>query len=161
GMGFVELRGDRGDVGVSERLRDDAFLVSLHVKRCPDFDLYADRRLYPHRDFVAGSITLYDMRTNLLFDLRTDKSQEIRDSFHATDFYLPRAALDALADDAEASGVDDLRHDPGRAIDDPIARSLLMSIQPILSRPQSDSAALFVDHVAMALATHAAQTYGG
>lgn len=160
-MGFVELRGDRGDVGVSERVLDDAFLVAVQLKHCPDFDLYADNRLYRHHDFDAGAVAIYDLRMNLLYDLRTQQAGDIRDSFHAVDFYLPRRALDALTDDNGSPRIDELRHQPGMPIVDHVARNLLHSIQPTLATSQCERSGLFVDHVAMALATHVAHTYGG
>ena len=161
GMGFVELRGDRDDVGVSERVRDDAFLVAVQLKDCPDFDLYADDRLFRHRGFDAGSVAIYDLRANLLYDLHAQKTRGVRESFHAVDFYLPRSALDALTDDSGSPRIDELRHRPGIALRDSVARDLLRSIQPTLAAPPSERNGLFVDYVAMALATHVAHTYGG
>jgi AraC family transcriptional regulator len=161
GMGFVELKGDRDDVGVSERVRDDAFLVAVQLKECPDFDLYADFRLFPHRNFVAGSVTIYDMRTNLLYDLRPPKAGDLRDTFHAIDFYLPCKALDSLTDDAGSPRIEELRHEPGQPFRDSIVRDLVRSIEPTLAVPPGERIGLFVDHVAMALATHVAHTYGG
>jgi AraC family transcriptional regulator len=161
GMGFIELKGDRDDVGISERVRDDAFLIAVQLKRCPDFDLYADDRLFRHRAFDAGSVAIYDLRTNLLYDLHSQKKKDLRESFHAIDFYLPLEALDALADDSGSPRIDELRHQPGMALIDSVARNLLRSVQPTLAAPPSARNGLFVDHVAMALATHVAHTYGG
>jgi AraC family transcriptional regulator len=161
GMGFVELRGTRADVDVSERLRDDAFLVAVQLKHCPDFDLYVDERLFRHHGHDAGAVAIYDLRSNLLYDLRAQKASGVRDSFHALDFYLPRKALDALADDSGSPRIDELRHQPGMPIKDSVARALLQSIQPTLAAPPLERNELFVDHVAMALATHVAYTYGG
>lgn len=161
GMGFVELKGDRADVGVSERVRDDAFLIAVQLKECPDFDLYADDCLFRHRAFDAGSVAIYDLRANLLYDLRAQKTRDVHDSFHAVDFYLPRRALDALADDSGSPRIDELRHQPGIPLRDSVARDLLRSIQPTLAAPHSERNGLFVDSVAMALATHVAYTYGG
>lgn len=161
GMGFVELRGDRTDVGVSERLRDDAFLVAVQLQDCPDFDLYVDDRLFRHHGHDAGAVAIYDLRSNLLYDLRAQKASGVRDSFHAVDFYLPRRALDALADDSGSPRIDELRHQPGLPLNDAVARALLRSVQPTLAAPPHERNELFVDHVAMALATHVAYTYGG
>jgi AraC-like DNA-binding protein len=83
-----------------------------------------------------------------------------RDPFHAVDLYIPRRSLDALAEDANASAIDELRHEPGTALQDPVARHLLLAIRPALATP-GHASELFVDHLAMALATHLAHTYGG
>jgi AraC family transcriptional regulator len=161
GMGFVELIGDRNDVGVSERVRDDAFMVAVQLKKCPDFDLYADDRVYRHRSFGAGAVAIYDLRTNLVYDLRPKSPKSAEESFHAVDFYLPRRALDALTEDAGAPRIDELRHQPGGVIQDPVIGGLLSSVRSTLSARPEERNALFVDHVAMALATHLAHAYGG
>lgn len=66
-----------------------------------------------------------------------------------------------MSDDGERARCqeDDLRHEPGKALQDPVARHLLLAIRPALSEGRQASA-LFVDYVAMALAAHVAQTYG-
>jgi len=161
GMGFVELKGNRDEVGVSERVRDDAFLLAVQLTNCPDFDLYADYHLYPHRNFVPGSVTIYDLRMNLLYDLRPPKAGDLAETFHAIDFYLPCKVLDSITDDAGSARVDELKHDPGKPFSDTIARDLVRSIGPTLAVPASERNGLFVDHVAMALATHVAHRYGG
>lgn len=152
GMAFVELESRRGAVATTEPFRDDAFLIALQLQACPDFDLYADGRLIRPREFHDGALAIFDLRTNLAMDSR--------DSFHAVDLYLPRKALDALTDDANSPAIDGLRHEPGTALQDPIARHLLLTIRPALAAPR-EASELFVDHVAMALATHVASTYGG
>lgn len=152
GMAFLELASGRDNVGTTEPIRDDAFLIALQLQACPDFDLYADGRLIRPREFDAGAIAIFDLRTNL--------AMERRDPFHAVDLYIPRKSLNALAEDANAPVIDELRHEPGKALRDPVARHLLLTIRPALSAPMQASE-LFVDHVAMALATHVAHTYGG
>jgi len=152
GMTFIELAAGPDDVATTEPIRDDAFLIALQLQACPDFDLYADGRLIRPREFEAGAVAIFDLRTNLSIDRR--------DPFHAVDLYIPRKSLDALAEDANSSAIDELRHEPGKALQDPIARHLLQTIRPALCAPKQASE-LFVDHVAMALATHVAHTYGG
>lgn len=161
GMGFVELIGDRNDVGVSERIRDDAFMIAVQLKKCPDFDLYADDHVYRHQGFVAGAVAIYDLRTNLIYDLRSQKPGKSDESFHAIDFYLPRRAIDAITEDAGSPRIDEFRHQPGGVIRDSVAGHLLRSVQSTLSARPEERNALFVDHVAMALATHLVHTYGG
>lgn len=152
GLAFIELVSDRDHVGTTEPIRDDAFLIALQLQACPDFDLYADGRLIRPREFEAGAVAIFDLRANLAIDRR--------DPFHAVDLYIPRKSLDALADDANSPAIDELRHEPGKALRDPVARHLLLSIRPALAAP-GQASELFVDHLAMALATHVAHTYGG
>ena len=152
GLAFLEIASGRDDVGTTEPIRDDAFLIALQLQACPDFDLYADGRLIRPREFAAGAVAIFDLRANLAMDRR--------DPFHAVDLYIPRKSLVALAEDANSSVIDELQHEPGRALQDPVARHLLLSIRPALAAPDQASE-LFVDHLAMALATHVAHTYGG
>lgn len=161
GMGFVELIGDRADVGISERLQDDAFLLAVQLKYCPDFDLYVDNRLFRHHGHETGAVAIYDLRSNLVYDLRTLNAGDAHESFHAIDFYLPRKALDALTEDSGSPHVDALRHEPGMPLKDPVVHALLRAIQPTLAASRRERDELFADHVAMALAAHAAFTYGG
>lgn len=152
GLAFLELASGREDVGTTEPICDDAFLIALQLQPCLDFDLYADGRLIRPREFEVGAVAIFDLRANLAIDRR--------DPFHAVDLYIPRRSLDALAEDANAPLIDELRHEPGKALQDPIARHLLLSIRPALAAP-AQASELFVDHLAMALATHIAHAYGG
>jgi AraC-like DNA-binding protein len=152
GLAFLELASGRDGVGTTEPIHDDAFLIALQLQACPDFDLYADGRLIRPREFEAGAVAIFDLRANLAIDRR--------DPFHAVDLYIPRKALDALAEDANSPAIDELHHEPGRALRDPVARHLLLAIRPALAAP-GEASELFVDHLAMALATHVAHTYGG
>jgi len=153
GVAFLELDCNSRNVGLTQAVREDAFLIALQMKACRDFDLYADGRLIRPQQFEAGSVAIFDLRSNLATDLR--------DPFHVVDLYLPRAALDDIADDAGLNRVAELRHQPGTAIGDPVARDLLLSMRPALAARPGETAALFVDHLALALATHVAHVYGG
>jgi len=153
GMSFFELDGLRENIGLTQPVRDDALLIALQLKTCPDFDLYADGRLIQPRAFNAGAVAIFDLRANLASDLR--------DSFHAIDLYLPVQALNAIADDMGAARVDELRLTTGTAVEDPTLQNLLLSMRPALAAPGGHTQVLFVDHVANAIATHVAHTYGG
>ncbi|MET0656920.1 MAG: AraC family transcriptional regulator [Steroidobacteraceae bacterium] len=152
GLAFLEIVSNSEDVGTTKPIRDDAFLLALQLQACPDFDLYADGRLIRPSEFEAGAVAIFDLRTNLAMDRR--------DPFHAVDLYMPRKSLDALAEDANSPVIDELRHEPGKALQDPVARHLLLAIRPALAAP-GEASELFVDHLAMALASHVAHTYGG
>jgi hypothetical protein len=142
-MAFIEIVAGRDGISSTEPVRADAFLIALQMQPCTDFDLYADGRLIRPCEFDAGAVAIFDLRTNLAMDRR--------DPFHAVDLYLPIKSLAAVAEDASSPAIDDLRHEPGRAIDDPVARHLLLAIRSALSAPDQ-ARELFVDHVAIALA---------
>jgi AraC family transcriptional regulator len=165
GMAFVELKRGPDPAGKTERIPswgallrtersegDDAFLIALQLEACRGFELYADGRLIRPRAFDAGAVAIFDLRMKLAMDRR--------DPFHAVDLYLPRKSLDAVAQDANSPPIDELFHEPGTGLMDPVARDLLLSVRPALSAPEQASE-LFVDYVALGLATHVAHTYGG
>jgi len=161
GMGFFGLDCDRASAGLTKLVQDEAFLVTLQLTDCPDFDLYADGKLIRPRNFSAGSIAIFDLRATLHFDLRAGRGRDIHDSYHAVDFFLTGRALQALAEDANARSIDELLHEPGTAFTDDVSRGLLQSIQSTLNAAPGETNGLLVDHVAMALATHVAHKFGG
>src|SRR5258708_16063129 len=75
-------------------------------------------------------------------------------------FYLPRAALDAIADEANAPRIRDLSYKPGAGVNDVTISGLGSLLLPALSHPDQANP-LFVDHVLLAVGGHIAQTYGG
>ena len=75
-------------------------------------------------------------------------------------FYLPRAALNAIADDAAAPRIGDLSYKPGASVNDATISCLGSTILPAFSRADQANR-LFVDHVSLAAGIHLAQTYGG
>ena len=76
------------------------------------------------------------------------------------DVVLPRQALNALADEANVSHIDELRFDRRIGVADEIIRQISAAMLPALRSPDQVSR-LFVDHVALALTAHVAHAYGG
>jgi len=102
-----------------------------------------------------------DLRTGQVdfHDLKRDPVALLDKPYHDLFIYLPRSALDAIADDADAPRIGDLNHKPV-AIEDTTISSLGTTILPALSHPDQVNQ-LFIDHVLFALGVHVAQTYGG
>jgi signal transduction histidine kinase len=73
---------------------------------------------------------------------------------------MPRAALDAIADEANATRIRDLSYKPGAGVNDVTISSLGRLMLPALRDPDQANQ-LFVDHLMLALGVHIAQTYGG
>ena len=94
-----------------------------------------------------------------IHDLKRDPVALLDKPHHHLFFYLPRGALDALADDANAPQIGDLNYKPV-GIDDTTISSLGRVLLPALSHPDQASP-LFVDHVLFAVGVRIAQTYGG
>jgi AraC family transcriptional regulator len=131
--------------------REDAYLVALTLRDFPNRQYWEDGRQMPVCDLRIGQVDFHD--------LKRDPVALLDKPYHDLFFYLPRSALDAIADDADAPRIGDLDHKPV-ASDDPTISSLGRAVLPALSRPyQVDQ--LFVDHVLLALGVHVAQTYGG
>jgi AraC family transcriptional regulator len=105
---------------------------------------------------------VYDLRAadSCLHDLKRDPTVLLDKPYHSLLFYLPRAALDAIADEANAPRIRDLSYKPGAGVNDVTISSLGSLVLPALSHPDQANR-LFVDYVLLALGVHIAQTYGG
>jgi AraC family transcriptional regulator len=152
-MAVTEIRCDDPVPGLSGRIRrEDAFLISAQFRKYRRLVLWEDGRAAPISVLRAGEM--------LIFDLKRDPVTLLDNPYHALMFYLPRAVLDAIADDADARRIGDLNYKPGQVINDAIISSLACTILPALNRPE-EANRLFVDHVMLAVAIHVAHTYGG
>ncbi|WP_334402615.1 helix-turn-helix transcriptional regulator [Bradyrhizobium sp. AZCC 2289] len=95
-----------------------------------------------------------------LHDLKREPRGLLDKPRHTLAFYLPRAALDAIADEANAPRIRDLSYKPGAGVNDVTISSLGNLLLPALRHPDQANP-LFVGHVLLALGVHVAQTYGG
>jgi AraC-like DNA-binding protein len=151
-LALTEVRG-AADHGVTASIPyDDAFMLQLRLLDCARCDYFSEGRHVDCIDHRAGVIQVHD--------LRRDPAVELRDPFHVMHFYLPRAALNAVAAEAGGATIDELELEPGDCVEDATARHLLLSLRPALQSP-AEASALFVDHVAAALCSHVAEIYGG
>ena len=152
-LALTQLRCDQRNFGTTAAIpRQDAYLIALQLRACPNHDLYFDGRRVQPKNFLGGVTTIFDLTTNPVAD--------IRDPFHSIMFYLPRTALDAVAHETGMPHSSDLRHQPGVSVDDPVVRGLLSSLLPAISKPE-EAHPLFLDHLASALVAHVALRYGG
>ena len=132
--------------------QEDAFLVALQLRDFPNREYWEDGRRASVCDLRVGESCLYD--------LKRDPTVLLDKPYHSLAFYLPRAALDAIADDANAPRIRDLSYEPGAGVNDVTIASLGSLLLPALSHPDQANP-LFVDHVLLAVGVHIAQTYGG
>jgi AraC family transcriptional regulator len=152
-LAVTELRCDRRDFGRTAPIpRENAYLVALQLRACPNHDLYFDGRRTRPENYEEGVTSIYD--------LRHDPVADIRDPYHCLMFYLPRTALDAIASETGAPRPGDLHHKPGVSVHDPVVRHLLSSLLPLTSKPQQASS-LFLEHVCLAMTAHMACVYAG
>jgi AraC family transcriptional regulator len=131
---------------------EDSFCAALQMRGSPDREAWVDGRPLGKRPLAAGVTAFYDLKRN--------PKMAYTSPFHALVFYMPRKALDWIADDADANRIDDLEYQPGSGVDDPVIRYLGLSLLGAFERPGTTSH-IFVDHVTLAVAIHVAHTYGG
>jgi AraC family transcriptional regulator len=148
-----EFESAEGDLVLSGTLpRDDAYILTLHLRSRPAGAMAAEGRWIQPTNFHAGNFGIVDLRMKLV--------SEYAGPFHYVSFYLTRRALDELADDAGSPRVGDLRHRPGVGVSDPVVRHLLLSLRPALAAGPAETPALYVDLVSKALVSHVANAYG-
>jgi len=152
-IAVTEIRCDNPLPEMSDSIQhEDAFLVALQLRDFPNREYWEDGRRASVCDLRAGESCLYDLKRNPTALL--DKP------YHSLAFYLPRAALDAIADEADAQRIRDLSYEPGAGVNDVTISGLGSLLLPALSHPDQANP-LFVDHVLLAVGVHIAHTYGG
>jgi AraC family transcriptional regulator len=151
-MAVTETRCDDPVLGMSEPIqREDAYLVAMTLRDFPKRLYWVDGRPMPVCDLRTNQVDFHDLRLNPTALL--DKP------YHDLFFYLPRSALNAIADDTEAPPVGNLNY-ASVCVDDITISSLGTAVLPALSCPNQTNQ-LFVDHILFALGIHVAQNYGG
>lgn len=151
-MAVTEIRSDFPVLGLVDPVPiEDAYLVSLMLKKLDHHEVWESGRPCPRRSIGVGEFHLRD--------LKREQSALIEQAHHSLQLYLPRAALNAIADENEARPIGELRYRPGVPISDPIVRNIGSSLRNVFERPQ-EANRLFLDHVTLALGIHLAQTYG-
>ena len=150
---MVETRDDNPVPGLCGALPpDDAYLVSFKFRDYPDCECWERGRCVTKADIRAG--------TTYLYDLKRDPRYVIDKPFHSLYFYLPRSALDDIAEQAGARRVGELDCQFGIGFHDEVVPHIGASLLEALHRP-SEANQLFVDHMMLALTAHVAQAYGG
>ena len=151
-MAVTEIRSDDPVLGLTPPVpTEDAFLLSLMFRACDNHETWENGRPYPRHTVAAGEF--------LLRDLKRGQAALIEQPHHSLQLYLPREALDEIADDADARRIGELRYRPGVPINDRIVWNLGSCLLPALEHPEQANR-LFLEHVTLALGTHVAQTYG-
>lgn len=152
-LAVTETRDDNPVPGLSGSLTaEDAFLVSLKLHDYPDCELWERGKCIMKADVRAGATYLYD--------LKHDPRYVINKPFHSLFFYLPRSALDGIAEQSGAPRVSELACELGVGHDDTVVRHIGASLLEGLRRP-AETNQLFIDHMMLALTAHVAQAYGG
>jgi AraC family transcriptional regulator len=122
--------------------QEDAFIVGLHLRVRPEWEYWEDGRRASVFDVRAGESCLHD--------LKREPRWLIDKPYHSLAFYLPRTALDAIADDANAPRIRDLSYKPGAGVND-VTISGLGSLRLPALRHSDQANPLFVEHVLLAV----------
>src|SRR6201988_762988 len=110
-IAVTEIRFDNPLPEMSGLLQqEDAFLVALHFRDFPNREYWEEGRLASVCNLRAGQSCLHD--------LKREPAVLLEKPYHSLAFYLPRAALDAIADDANAPRIRDLSYEPGAGVND-------------------------------------------
>ena len=152
-IAVTETRDDAPVEGVSGEMGlQDANVVSLMLNDYPNCETWERGRHAIRTDIRAGATYLYDMKNDVRF--------VINKPFHSLHFYLPRSALDSIAEQSNAPRVGELPAKLGAGHDDPVIRHIGEALLQALRRP-AETNQLFIDYTMLAFTAHAAQIYGG
>ena len=133
-------------------IAEDAFMVGVHLRHFPKYEYWENGRAAPASVLRPGEAIIYDLKRRPTFHLNSP--------FHSVHFYLPRAALDAFAEEAGAARIDELRYKPAVSHADPVLRGVAETLLPLFREPEQASR-LFMDHVVLGIGHHVAHRYGG
>ena len=152
-LAVTECRNSQPDRELSGNFHpQDAYFIVLKIRGFPACETWERGRCVANIDLPSGITYICDLKKSPQFVI--DKP------FHSLFFYIPRLALDAIADEAHAPRIGDLSYSPSEGYSDQVVCDLGRAILPALERPDHANP-LFVDHVALALTAHVAATYGG
>lgn len=132
--------------------RQDAYLIVYHLNDLVGGGYWEDGAAVPPSEVLAGSTTIHD--------LRREPVAMVDRPMHTVHWYVPRATLNVVADEANAPNIDHLRHEPGVGVPDEAIAHMSLALLPAL-RAGEPVSQLFADHLAMAFAAHLAEGYGG
>jgi AraC family transcriptional regulator len=132
-------------------LQEDAFMVAVHLRRVAKYEYWENGK--------AASAAVLNPGETIIYDIKRKPTFLQNHLFHSVHFYLPRAALDALADDANAPRIGELRYRPAVSHQDPILKGITESLMPAFRNPHRVNY-LYMDHVMLAAGHHIASRYG-
>jgi AraC family transcriptional regulator len=132
--------------------REDAYMVVIQMRGRNSRELWLDGRPIKTEPLCTGGVVFHDLRQIPQF--------YFNDPLDSVNYFLPRKTLDAIADDADAPRIADLRFTPGIGVMDQVVAELTRLLLPAFDTPEQVSR-LFADHISLALGSHIAQAYGG
>jgi AraC family transcriptional regulator len=153
GLSVAEYRRDRPGLGpTTKNPRSQSYMAVVKLAALSANNMWCDDRHILRPAAPAGSLALYD--------LRQAWSAELDEPFHTINFFVPQAAFDELSDEFRIPRLQELRFDTTRCHCDEVMLNLARAVLPGLDKPWEINR-IFADHVAWAMCTHLARTYGG
>jgi AraC-like DNA-binding protein len=151
-IAVTEIKCDIANHGLTSPIPpEEAFLITLQLRDCPRHDLFIGDRQVPTTHLRPGSVCIYDLRSNPIANSISP--------FHNMHFYVPRSALDIIADMEGCGRTDEFDHQPGLGVEDPVLHGLGEALLPAFRRPEEVDQ-IFVDHLTIAATAHVLKTYG-
>ncbi|HVP85666.1 MAG TPA: AraC family transcriptional regulator [Rhizomicrobium sp.] len=130
---------------------EDAYMASFVMVDNPNYTLWENGKPVATQRVLAGQTTFYDFK-DLPIIL-------VNSPLVALHFYFPRAAFDAVADNAGVPRISGLKIPRGFGMDDTVMHGLGTALMPAFQNPERASR-LFIDHVTISAAVHLAHAYG-
>jgi AraC-like DNA-binding protein len=132
--------------------REDAYMIVIQIRGKHSRELWLDGKSIKTEPLHAGGVVFHDLRQSPRF--------YFNDPLDSVNYFLPRKALDIIADDADASRISDLKFVPGVGVMDQVVAELTRLLLPAFDTSDQVSQ-LFADYISLALGSHIAHTYGG
>ena len=152
-VSLARFRSDDPGYSVMKSLpAEDSYVVIFHRDDVPGHDFWADGKHLYQAPSPKAALNI--------FDVSAKPSCLMTGRFDNMLLHIPRAALDDLADEADAPLIAELHAPDGWLTSDPVVEGIQDCIVSALEQPDETSR-LFVDHIVLALHAHVARTYGG
>lgn len=153
-IAVTHFRRDTPNLGLTEPIaEEDAYQAVVLLQRgVHRYDLWEEGKAIQTNPHANGDVSFFDLRTPPIYNVHTP--------FDTLWFYLPRATLDGIAEDANAPRISGLDYRPGFSVPDSTLHRLSKLLLPAFQNPEQVSR-IFVDYVTLAVAAHILHTYGG
>ena len=150
-IAVTEIKCDSPHNGFTQPIpAEDALLLQLQLKDCPAYELWVTDHHIHTEPLKAGATSFYNLEASpMAYSVSP---------FHSLNFYLPRQALDYVADIEGVPRMGALQA-PLAGVEDAVINGLGAALRPAFLNPE-EANRLFIDHIEIALAAHVIRTYG-
>jgi AraC family transcriptional regulator len=151
-IGATLLRADVADNTLTSPIvENDAFLMMLQLRDWPVRNLWADDKPLNAPGLATGATSIFDLSRSWVGHRVCP--------IHQLNIYLPRSALDTIADIEGRPRIDHFRNDPVAGVMDQVAYRLGLALLPAFDNIDEVNE-LFIDYTTTAIAAHLINRYG-